>query len=312
MELRQLTYFVAVAEEGQVTRAAERVSVAQPAVSAQIRRLERELGEALFHRDQRGVSLTAAGEAFLPHARTALAAVERGRDTVRSLQGLLSGRLCVGVSGPMDRRFAAALGDFSRAHPAVEIALREDNRDRIVSSVAAGDLGVAQICMTGEPVPPSVHTRVVSVDPLVLAVARGHQLAVRRQVSVSQLEGRPLIALEEGTGLRMAVEQACRAAGFVPRVVAQTTEIRSLLDLTAADLGVAVVPRSVGDDTRIALVELTRPRLERPVGLAWNDAAASPAVRAFLGLAARHFDDEPPADAATVTHLPAATATAAG
>src|SRR5687768_8769938 len=156
MELRQLSYLVAVAEEGQVTRAAERVSVAQPAISAQIRRLERELGETLFHRDQRGVTLTAAGEAFLPHARAALAAVARGRETVAAMRGLLEGRLSVGVSGPMDRRFAAALGDYSRAHPAIEIALREDNRDGIVASVAKGDIGVAQICMTGEPVPPSV------------------------------------------------------------------------------------------------------------------------------------------------------------
>ncbi len=307
MELRQLSYFVAVAEEGQVTRAAERVSVAQPAVSAQIRRLERELGETLFHRDQRGVTLTAAGAAFLPHARAALAAVARGRETVTAMRGLLEGRLSVGVSGPMDRRFAAALGDYSRAHPAIEIALREDNRERIVSSVAKGDIGVAQICMTGEPVPPSVRTKVVTVDPLVLAVSAGHRFAGRRRVLISQLEDQPLITLEEGTGLRAAVERACRAAGFSPRVVAETTEIRSLLDLTAADLGVAVVPQSVGDDPRLALIELTRPRLERPVGLAWNEAATSPAVRAFLTLAQRHFDDGETA-IATVTALPARTA----
>ena len=88
MELRQLTYFVAVAEEGQFTRAAARVSIAQPAVSAQVGRLERELGEALFRRDRRGVALTGAGEALLPHARAALAAAERGRDTIAALQRL--------------------------------------------------------------------------------------------------------------------------------------------------------------------------------------------------------------------------------
>lgn len=302
MELRQLAYVVAVAEEGQVTRAAERVSVAQPAVSAQIRRLERELGESLFHRDQRGVTLTAAGEAFLPHARAALAAVERGRETVRAMQGLLTGRLCVGVSGPLDRRFSAALSEFSRAHPAIEIALREDNRERIVTAVGSGDLGVAQVCLTGEFVPPSVRTRVVGVDPLVLAAAPGHRLAGRRRVAIDDLAGEPLITLEEGTGLRMAVDQACREAGFAPHVVADTTEIRSLLDLTAAGLGVAVVPRSVGDDARLVLVDFT-PTLERVVGLAWNEAAG-PAVRAFLALAASRFDDP----VATVTPLAAAPA----
>src|SRR3954468_16143314 len=102
MDLRQLSYFVAVAEERQFTRAAERVSVAQPAVSAQIGRLERELGERLFHRDPRSVTLTAAGDALLPHARAALAAAERGRDTIASLRGMLTGRLRLGVAGPAD------------------------------------------------------------------------------------------------------------------------------------------------------------------------------------------------------------------
>src|SRR5262250_1482506 len=98
MDLRQLSYFVAVAEEGQFTRAAARVSVAQPAVSAQIRRLERELGEPLFHRDRRAASLTGAGEALLPHARAALSAADRGRDAITSLRGVLHGRLRLGVA----------------------------------------------------------------------------------------------------------------------------------------------------------------------------------------------------------------------
>src|SRR5215218_6503434 len=104
MDLRQMSYFVAVAEEGQFTRAAARERVAQPAVSAQVRRLERELGEQLFHRDPRAVALTDAGAALLPHARAALAAAQRGRDTIASLRGLLHGRLRVGVSGPGDSR----------------------------------------------------------------------------------------------------------------------------------------------------------------------------------------------------------------
>lgn len=292
MELRQLLYTVAVAEAGNVTRAAANVSVAQPAVSAQIRRLERELGEPLFNREPRGVTLTAVGEAFLPHARAALAAIERGRAAIASLQGLLEGRLDVGVSGPMDRRFAAALGEFSRAHPGIELALREDNRDRIATAVGNGDLGVAQICMTGEPIPPAVRTAVVAVDPLVLAVAQGHPFASRRRVAFADLEDEPLVTLAAGTGLRMGLEQGCSEAGFVPRVVAETNEIRSLLDLTASDVGVALVPRSVGADDRLVLVDIRHPQIERPIGIAWNDATASPAVRAFLALAQENFENE--------------------
>lgn len=207
---------------------------------------ERELGEALFHRNQRGVTLTAAGHAFLPHARAALASVERGRDTVQAMQGLLTGQLRVGVSGPLDWRFATALGAYARAHPGIELSLREDNRERIVSAVGQGELGVAQICMTGEPVPTSVSTEVVSVDPLVVAVGCDHPLAACDEVPLTWLEGEPIITLEAGTGLRSGLEAVCAASGFAPRI-------------------------------------------ERLVGLAWNEAATSPAVRAFLELAADHF-----------------------
>jgi DNA-binding transcriptional LysR family regulator len=308
MELRQLAYFVAVADEGQVTRAAERISVAQPAVSAQIQRLERELGETLFYRDQRGVTLTAAGTAFLAHARAALAAVERGRETVSALQGLLRGSLSVGLSGLMDRRFASALGAYAQAHPAIEITVHEDAHDRIVAALASGELGVAQMCMTAEPLPTSVRTKVVRVDPLVVAVARGHQLATRRQITVDDLEDQPLITLEKSTSLRQAVDHACQAAGFTPRLVAEATAMRSLLDLTAANLGIAVVPRTVTEgDPRFDVIELTRPRLENLIGLAWNEAAASPAVRAFLSLVDRYFDDE---ETASITVLPTRTAAA--
>ena len=98
MELRQLTYFVAIAEERNFTRAAERIPIAQPAISQQIRRLEAELGEPLFLRDRRGIQLTPAGQALLPHARSALPAAVGGRDAVAALSGLLTGRLTIGSS----------------------------------------------------------------------------------------------------------------------------------------------------------------------------------------------------------------------
>jgi DNA-binding transcriptional LysR family regulator len=142
MELRQLTYFIAVAEEGQFTRAAGRLLVAQPAVSAQVRRLERELGEVLFHRDGRSVRLTDAGDALLPHARAALAAAERGRDAIASLRDVLRGRLRIGVAGPVDRRLGQALGDFHRAHPGVEVLLTIQNNEPLLEAVANGHMDV--------------------------------------------------------------------------------------------------------------------------------------------------------------------------
>ena len=288
MDLRQLTYFVAVAEEGQFTRAAVRVSVAQPAISAQIGRLERELGEPLFHRDQRGAVLTAAGEALLPHARAALAAAERGRDTIASLRGVLRGRLRVGVSGPGDRRLATTLGAFHRAHPAIEITVSEQQNAPLLEAVAGGDVDAALVGMPGTP-PPQVRTRVVAAVPLVIAVPRGHPLSRRQTVTLARLRDEPMITLTHGTGLRTVLESASRDAGFTPRITAETSDLASLVELVAEGLGAALLPRSALDGADVAILRLTRPRLERRTALAWNPATTSPAGRAFLALAERHF-----------------------
>jgi DNA-binding transcriptional LysR family regulator len=289
MELRQLTYFVAVAEEGQFTRAAARVNVAQPAISAQIRRLERELGETLFVRDPRTAGLTAAGAALLPHARAALAAAERGRDTIASLRGLLHGRLRVGVSGPGDRRLATALGAFHRAHPAIEIAVVEGRNDPLVEALAAGELDAALIGLRDRLLPPRLSARVVATEPLVVAVACDHPLARRGRVTLARLRDEPIATLARGTGLRAVLEGACRAAGFEPRIVAEASELGALAALAGAGLGVAPMPRSGAAGADVVVLELTRPRLSRRTALAWNAERATPAARAFLELAREHL-----------------------
>jgi DNA-binding transcriptional LysR family regulator len=293
MELRQLSYFVAVAEERQFTRAAARVSVAQPAVSAQIRRLERELGEALFHRDPRAVRLTRAGDALLPHARAALAAAERGRDTIASLRDMLHGRLRVGVAGPVDHRFAEALGDFHRAHPAVEIACAQHQNEPLLEALASGDVDAAIVGIGAQPLPPQIRTRVVATEALVLAIPRGDPLGSRKTITLSHVRDRPMVTLERGSGLRTVLETACRDAGFVPRITAETSELGSLLELAAEGLGVAVVPSSAAERSDLAVLKITRPALRRITALAWNETVTSPAGRAFLALANRRFDAQP-------------------
>ena len=294
MDLKQLSYFVAVAEEGQFTRAAARVLVAQPAVSAQIRRLERELGEQLFLRDQRGVRLTVAGESLLPHARAAIAAADRGRDSIASLRGLLHGRLEVAVAGPVDHRFAEALGDFHRAHPAVEIAFSQQHNEPLLDAVAQGRVDAAIVGIGAQPVPPGVRVRVVATEPLVLAVRNGDPLSDCGTITLTQLRERPMITLVRGSGLRTVLENACRDAGFVPRITAETGELASLVELAAEGLGVAVLPRSAADGADVAVIKITRPRLHRRTALAWNETASSPAGRAFLALANQRFASPPP------------------
>jgi DNA-binding transcriptional LysR family regulator len=289
MDLRQLSYFVAIAEEEQFTRAAERVSVAQPAVSAQIRRLEAELGEPLFHRDRRAVRLTAAGAALRPHARAALAAADRGRDTIASLRGLLQGRLEVGVAGPVDHRFAEALGGFHRAHPAVEIAFSQQQNEPLLEAVGRGEVDVAIVGIGAQPMPPGVRTRVVATEPLVLAVRTGDPLSSRKTVTLPQLREREMSTLVRGSGLRTVLENACREAGFAPRITAETSDLASLVELAAEGIGVAVLPQSATDGADVTALKLTGPRLRRRTALAWNETATAPAGRAFLALANQRF-----------------------
>src|SRR5215468_6552985 len=146
MELRQLAYFVAVVDEAHFTRAAERLRIAQPAISQQIRRLEAEVGERLLHRDRRTVTLTPAGEALLPHARAALAQVEHGQQAVAALRGLVTGHLRVGFVMPLpDRRVIRAIGAFGRRYPGIELTLIEDETDALLERLAAGELQAAFI-----------------------------------------------------------------------------------------------------------------------------------------------------------------------
>src|SRR3954468_14272288 len=153
MELRQLAYVVAVAEEGSFTRAAEREHVAQPAVSAQVRRLEAELGQPLFARGPGPVTLTAAGEAVLPFARAALASAAGVRTVVDELAGLLRGRVAVGVVPSIAHRLAGVLAAFHAAHPGVEITLAEDTSDALMDGVRTGrlDFALAGVAGAGPP-----------------------------------------------------------------------------------------------------------------------------------------------------------------
>lgn len=293
MELRQLTYFVAVAEEEQFTRGSERVSVAQPAVSAQIKQLESELGETLFHRGQRRATLTEAGQAFLPYARAALAAARDGRETLAALHGLRSGRLRLGMSGPLDEQVVEVLGDFHRTYPGVEIELRDQHNHPLIQAVADGEVEAAVVGMTGESLPPQVAARVFAVEPLVAAVAQDSALGRRTTITLSQLAEQPMLTLTRGSGLRAVLENASDQAGFVPRIVAETGELGSLARLAAQGLGVAILPRSAAERDGVSILRLTRPRLQRRTALAWHRGGASPAGRAFLALAAERLSAVP-------------------
>ncbi|MGW0750591.1 LysR family transcriptional regulator [Streptomyces sp. NPDC002587] len=294
MDIRQLRYFVTVAEEANFTRAAARLHLAQPGVSAQVRQLERELGQPLLDRSGRSVTLTEVGVAVLPYARAALAAVEAVRQTVDEFTGLLRGQVTVGfVSGAAAHAFdlASFLADFHHDHPQVEIALTEDTSERMLSALHRGELDIAVVGLADEAPPPGVSLQVVIDEPLVAAVAQDDPVLTptgRTSVPLAELRDRPLISLPRGTGIRGVLDRACAQAGFQPRIAFEAAAPLFLAQLAARGLGVAVVPVLEADEASVLGVrtlEITHPGLRGRVALAWRtDGPSSPAATAFLGL----------------------------
>lgn len=289
MELRQLDYFVAVAEEANFTRAAEREHVAQPAVSAQIRRLERELGQPLFDRNRRAVRLTAAGEALLPHARAALRAVGDARTAVAELGDLVRGSITVGSVTAHDFDMAGLLADFHREHPLVDITLGTDDSDALVDGIRSGRLDAA-ILSVGTDLPVGLAAEVVTDQRIVAAVAGTHAWRRRRRIAVADLADQPVIALPVGTGIRRLLDDACAAGGVTVRVALEASTPQALADLAARGLGVAILPESAATTRPELHAVVLAPPLRGRLVFAWRAAGPmSPAARVLVGMARRRL-----------------------
>jgi DNA-binding transcriptional LysR family regulator len=292
MELRQLEYFVTVAAEQNFTRAAGRLHVAQPGISAQIRQLERELGQQLLDRSGRVTTLTEAGKAVLPFARAALGAVAGARVAIDELSGLLRGHVAIGMvvqCASLD--LPDLLAGFHQRYPAIEMTLSEDNSAQLSDGVRDGTYDLAFIGI-GDETPARLACQVVADEPLVAAVSTGDTLTARDCVTLADIADRTLIALPHGTGLRSTVEAAYASAGLRPRVAFEASDPRTLARLAARGLGLAFLPASVakahGDGLRVMTV--TAPEIRARLALTWrNDDTRSPAARALIAHARATF-----------------------
>ncbi|MFF3115596.1 LysR family transcriptional regulator [Kitasatospora sp. NPDC057904] len=262
MELRQLTYFVTVAREGSFTRAAELLHVSQPGVSAQIRQLEKDLGQRLLDRSGRRVGLTPAGEAVLPHARAALAAAGEARRAAQEFGGLQRGHVRLGtVSGaalpgsgalPSLPGLATTLAAFRKEHPGIDLSLAENTTRHLLAELRAGRLDLA---VAGLPAPASgrpgddgwdtlagLALHPVLEIPLAAVLPHDHPLAADGPLPVAELAGHALVSTPHGTGLRTALERAFAEAGATPAIAVEAAAPAHLLELAAHGMGVAVLP----------------------------------------------------------------------
>ncbi|MFC4531937.1 LysR family transcriptional regulator [Sphaerisporangium dianthi] len=294
MELRQLEYFVAVAEERNFTRAAERVHISQSGVSAQIRQLERELGAELFDRSGRSATLTVAGKAALGHARAALAAAVALGQAVGEVADLIRGRLTVGmVIGCTITPLFDALAAFHRAHPGVELSLLEDNSDRLADGVREGAIDLALVG-TATTTPDGLEALTIISERLVAVVPPGHPLAALGRVRLRDLGGHPIISMPPGTGLRAVFDQACAAQGLQPEIALQAGAADAIAGLAGRGLGVAVLSESMAEGYRDRLTALAIDDVRTPalLALVWK-RTPGPAVRELLAHARRAFDSGP-------------------
>jgi DNA-binding transcriptional LysR family regulator len=284
MELRQLAYFVAVVEEASFTKAAERMHVAQPGVSAQIRQLEREFGQELLDRSGRTVTITEAGRTVLPFARVALAAVDGAKLAVDELAGLVRGHVAIGMVTSHNVDIPGMLASFNKDYPAVGITLAEAHSSALVEDVRSGRLDVAIVGVAEDPPDLELHT--LSDEPLVAAVSGKR---TKGKIAIGELKDQPLICLPRGTGIRAILEQACAAAGFQPHVALEAGTPLVLAELAERGLGMAILPESVvRNRPGLRSLEIAGADLRGRLALAWREnAPRSPAARAFVTHAVR-------------------------
>lgn len=286
MELRHLRYFARVAEELSFTRAARQLRVAQPALSRQIRQLEEEIGVALLKRNHRSVELTAAGTAFLEEARAIL---ERSQQAVSTARASGSERACVlnvgYVWGLFHSIVPRAIGTFRRVAPESAVNLFDLSATQQADELAQGRLDVGFIGFAQEADALRLARRKVGSSAFAVALPEGHPLARAQKVQLSALAGEMFFAISEGTypGAAKIVADACRKAGFRPRIVQAAERGHTLLTLVSGNCGVAVVPESLEALPHPGV--LLRPLRDCPRGdlyVAWNPRRRSVPRDAFL------------------------------
>jgi DNA-binding transcriptional LysR family regulator len=261
MELRHLRYFVAVAEELNFRRAAERLRVSQPPLSLQIKDLERELGAELFDRSQQKVALTQPGRIFLAHAKQALQQIELAKMDVRRAVGGEAGELKIGFTH--SSAFVAYLPEtvrtFRARYPHVTLTLREMRSSEQVEAIVERKLDFGLMRKPKRRLPATVAMEKLCEDALILALPESDPLAHGETVLMSDLADHQFICVphDDGTGLYDAVIELCGSAGFRPKIEQTVRGVQTLIGLVAAGLGVSVVPSSLASISRAGVAYRT-------------------------------------------------------
>lgn len=282
MELRQVEHFLAVARCGSFTAAAQQVHIVQSALSASVRRLEDELGAALFERTTRRVVLTEAGRALLPVANRLVDDVAAARGEVAAVSGMEKGRVSIGTIQALSVvDLPRELGLFQSRHPGIRIHVRDGKAPDLLAALDAGELDLAYLATNGAP-PKDLTCYVRWKQRLVLVTYPGHRLARRQRVRLGELADEPFADFA-GSSIGTLVRTRFADAGVRHNPVCEATHLPLLLDLVTAGLGVTIVPRSVAERAGLPFARIEQADFERTLYLAGRGSEPSnPAARALL------------------------------
>jgi DNA-binding transcriptional LysR family regulator len=304
MELRHLRYFLAVAEERHITRAAARLGLQQPPLSQQIHALEKELGTKLFTRLPRGVELTPAGEGFLEEARAVLSGVERATVRARAAAMGQRGRISIGLttSASLHPGVTRTLRAYADHHATVSLDLHANSAAGLTEALLREEVQIAVI-RAAVARPADLVFKEIAREAMLIALPAGHRLVSRAAsganapVPLRELAGERMILVRRhaAPGMYSNVVDACHKAGFEPHIVAEVEQMLISINLVAAGVGISLVPASIREIRQegIAYCPVAdAPSLIAPLTLVYRRGEARPLVTDFIELSRRHAKDK--------------------
>jgi LysR family hydrogen peroxide-inducible transcriptional activator len=284
MEIHQLRYFVAVAQERHFQRAAERVHISQPTLSQQIQKLERELGVLLVERSPRQVKLTAEGEKFLSHAISILETMEKAAAEVHQDKGDLSGRVQLGVIptiGPY--LLPPVIRRLRKDAPGIVLELHDLTTSSLIQHLKEGRIQMGLLALPIQD--KSIASQSIGNEPFFLAVPEDHRLARKRQVTTRDFSEDHLLVLQEGHCFRQQSLEYCKLASNSPRIIFQGSSLSSVMRLTAAGEGLTFVPKIAAlpkENPGLKFIPFVSPAPTRDIGIIWRMSAVPTRAQKFL------------------------------
>ncbi|WP_312753379.1 LysR family transcriptional regulator [Rummeliibacillus suwonensis] len=293
MELRQLRYFVAVAEREHISEAAENLHVAQSAVSRQIANLEEELGIELFERVGRNVKLTPIGKTFLEYTIAALQAIDFAKKQVDEYLNPEKGTIKIGFPSSLASfLLPTVISAFKKEHPNVSFHLRQGSYRYLINAIKQRELNLAFL----GPVPAkddAINTKILFTENIAALVPASHQLATKEEIQLADLRNEGFVLFPDGYILNKVVVEACKSVGFTPKISSEGEDMDALKGLVAAGIGVTLLPESAFYDStprRTKKLALVEPPFTRNVGVIYPvNRELAPSEKIFLNFVSQFF-----------------------